>query len=82
MLMLDRRQGEVIRIGDMIAIKVITLNGRQVKLGFDVPDEIPVYREEVYQRILSETNSTTILGQRKSKTNNKNKKVRANVANV
>lgn len=82
MLKLSRRLNEVIRIGDTIAITVLQLNDKQVKLGFDVPQEIPVHREEVYQRILNETNSHTILGQRKGKTNKKNNKVRANAANV
>lgn len=80
MLMLSRRLNEVIRIGDVITIKVIKLSGQQVKLGFEVPADISVHREEVYQRILAEQNSTTILGQRKGKTTKKNNKVRANVA--
>ena len=82
MLMLSRRLNQVIRIGDTIAITILQLNDKQVKLGFDVPQEIPVHREEVYQRILVETNSHTILGQRKGKTTKKNNKVRANAANV
>lgn len=68
MLLLNRNVNEVIRIGDAISITVVKVHGNQVKLGFTVPKEIPIYREEVYQRILHENNSQTILGQRNSNT--------------
>ena len=82
MLMLSRRLNEVIRIGDGIAIKVLKLTGNQVKLGFDVPSEIPVHREEVYQRILVETKNQTTLGQSREKPLDKRSKARANARQV
>ena len=51
MLVLNRKTGEVIRIGDSIQIKVVEIRGNIVRLGIDCPKEIPVYREEVYNKI-------------------------------
>lgn len=52
MLLLDRRIGESIRIGDDIRVKILTGPGGSIRIGVDAPPEIPVHREEVYQRIL------------------------------
>ncbi len=54
MLILTRRPSESIYIGENIRIKVLSLQGKQVKLGIDVPDDVTVYREEVYQRVTEE----------------------------
>ena len=54
MLILTRRAGESLHIGDKIKVTVISIQGRQVRLGIDVPDEMLVYREEVYLRIKNE----------------------------
>lgn len=54
MLILTRRAGESLHIGDTIKVTVISIQGRQVRLGIDVPDEMLVYREEVYLRIKNE----------------------------
>ena len=51
MLILTRRPGEVIRIGDDISITVLSVNGQQVRLGIDAPESVQVHREEIYQRI-------------------------------
>ncbi len=51
MLILTRRPNESIYIGENICIKVLSLQGKQVKLGIDVPSDVTVYREEVYQRV-------------------------------
>lgn len=51
MLILSRRAGESIYIGDNIRISVLKIQGSQIKIGFDVPDSVSVYREEVYNRI-------------------------------
>lgn len=51
MLILSRRAGESIYIGDNIRVSVLKIQGNQIKLGFDVPDSVGVYREEVYNRI-------------------------------
>lgn len=51
MLVLARRKGEVIRIGDDVEIIVVELRNDRVKLGIIAPMEVPVHREEVYQAI-------------------------------
>ncbi|HQT92128.1 MAG TPA: carbon storage regulator CsrA [Candidatus Kryptobacter bacterium] len=54
MLVLTRKLGEVIKIGDKIKVVVVSVEGGSVKLGIEAPDEIPVHREEVYEKIASE----------------------------
>ena len=51
MLVLSRKLGEVITIGDDISVTVLAVDGERVKLGIVAPAEVPVHREEVYQRI-------------------------------
>ena len=48
MLILTRRAGEAIRIGDTIKLTVLAVRARQVSLGIDAPDSVPVWRGEVY----------------------------------
>ena len=54
MLILTRKASESVHIGDDIKITVLSIQGKQVKIGIDVPDDLVVYREEVYLRILEE----------------------------
>ncbi|MBA3536088.1 MAG: carbon storage regulator CsrA [Tatlockia sp.] len=54
MLILTRRQGEVLVIGDNITISVKNIKGNQVRLGIEAPKELSVHREEIYQRIEEE----------------------------
>jgi carbon storage regulator len=54
MLVLTRRAGETIRIGNDITITVVESDGYNVKIGIDAPRSVTVHREEVYQRILDE----------------------------
>ncbi|HXI09357.1 MAG TPA: carbon storage regulator CsrA [Thermodesulfobacteriota bacterium] len=51
MLVLTRKSGEGIRLGDEIKIVVLELKENQVKLGIEAPHEIPVHREEIYLKI-------------------------------
>lgn len=54
MLVLTRKLGESIRIGDNIVIKIVDLDGRHVKLGIEAPKNVTVNREEIYDRIQKE----------------------------
>ena len=51
MLILTRKNGEIVRIGHDIQITVLGISGNQVRLGVNAPREVAVHREEIYQRI-------------------------------
>ena len=54
MLILTRRPGESVKIGDDITVTVLGVRGNQLRLGFTAPQNVAVHREEVYERIQSE----------------------------
>ena len=51
MLVLSRKPGECIRIGREMKVTVLEVRGKHVKLGFSGSSEVPIHRDEVYQRI-------------------------------
>lgn len=51
MLVLTRKIGETIRIGDQITVRVLGVRGGQVSLGFDAPAAVRIFREEVVQSV-------------------------------
>jgi len=51
MLVLTRRSGEKVMVGDDVTVTVLEVSSGQVKLGFQAPDEVGVHRLEVWQRI-------------------------------
>jgi carbon storage regulator len=55
MLILSRRLGESVKIGDEVTVTVLGVIGGQVRLGFTAPPNVAVHREEVYERIKAET---------------------------
>jgi carbon storage regulator len=59
MLILTRRMGESVRIGDDVTVTVLGVKGGQVRLGFTAPQDVAVHREEIYLRIQAETANTS-----------------------
>lgn len=51
MLILTRRIGEAVMIGDEVSVTLLSINGTQVRLGVNAPRNVPVHREEIYERI-------------------------------
>ena len=53
MLILSRRTDESIVIGDEVTITILSVKGKQVRIGITAPPDVSVHREEIYQRIQS-----------------------------
>lgn len=54
MLILTRRIGETLMVGDDVKVTVLNIQGGQVRIGVDAPKQVEVHREEIYNRIQAE----------------------------
>jgi len=59
MLILTRKTDETIVIGDDIKVTILGVAGKQIRIGIEAPSEVPVHREEIYDRIQQEKNRFT-----------------------
>lgn len=65
MLILTRRVGESLMIGDEISVTVLGIRGNQVRIGVNAPKDVSVHREEIYERIQQEKSGGAPPGENK-----------------
>jgi carbon storage regulator len=63
MLILTRRVGETLMVGDDVTVTVLGVKGNQVRIGVNAPKEVSVHREEIYMRIQAEKNLQLAAGE-------------------
>ena len=59
MLILTRRVGETLMVGDDVTVTVLGVKGNQVRIGVNAPKDVSVHREEIYQRIQKEKSESS-----------------------
>jgi carbon storage regulator len=63
MLILTRRVGETLMVGDEVTVTVLGVKGNQVRIGVNAPKDVSVHREEIYQRIQKEKSDAQQAGE-------------------
>lgn len=69
MLILTRKVGETLKIGDDVSVTVLGIKGGQVRIGIAAPNDVPIHRQEIYDRIhdeIAEEKSSSSKGSAKS----------------
>ena len=59
MLILTRKVGETLMIGDQVEVTILSIKGNQVRIGVNAPKEIPVHREEIYLKVQEENRNAS-----------------------
>jgi carbon storage regulator len=62
MLILTRRVGETLMVGDDVTVTVLGVKGNQVRIGVNAPKSVAVHREEIYERIRKENEAGAVTG--------------------
>ena len=62
MLILTRRMGETVIIGENVSVTIVGVNGGQIRVGINAPKDVTVHREEIYERIKREEDGDTRSG--------------------
>jgi carbon storage regulator len=57
MLILTRKAGESIQVGDDIEVKLLSVKGNQARIGINAPDDVDIWREEIYDQVQDEQES-------------------------
>ena len=76
MLILSRRPGESITIGDDVVITVVSVNGNQIRLGINAPREVRVLRDEIYKAVREENQAAANASHQKRRLENVFKRLR------
>lgn len=63
MLVLTRKKGEKIRIGDTIVLEIVEITNTSVKIGFSAPNNVKIYRDEIYIKIVEENKKAVSLSE-------------------
>lgn len=66
MLILTRRIGEKLVVGDNVRLTILGVKGNQIRVGIEAPPEVKVHREEIYQKILADKDAPVTLRSRKT----------------
>ena len=61
MLILTRKPGESLYIGDTVKVTIVEIKGNQIRVGIEAPQELRIYREEIYMQILEENKSAAAI---------------------